>query len=78
MKERIMKKMPSEQDELLPEYEFDYSKAKPNRFAEDNQKRTFVVLDEDVSQIFTTSESVNKALRAIIDAFPSGIDNVTS
>ena len=73
-----MKKMPSEQDELLPEYQFDYSKAKPNRFAKGDQKRTFVMLDEDLSQVFTTSESVNKALRAIVDAFPSNIDSVTS
>jgi hypothetical protein len=28
-----MNKMSFEHDELLPEYEFDYSQAKPNRFA---------------------------------------------
>lgn len=54
-------------DDLLPEYNFDYSKAKPNRFA---QKAINVTLDEDVAKIFTTSEAVNKALRAILTALP--------
>ena len=68
-----MKKMSSpeqpEQDELLAEYEFDYRKAKPNRFAA-AAKRTVVVLDEDVARVFTTPEAVNKALRALIEAMP--------
>ncbi|MEY3807471.1 MAG: hypothetical protein RI893_447 [Pseudomonadota bacterium] len=54
-------------ENLLPEYNFDYSKAKPNRFA---QKVINVTLDEDVAKIFTDSESVNKALRAILTALP--------
>lgn len=59
-------------DELAAEYQFDYQRAKPNRFAEQNpnRKRTIVVLDEDVSQVFTTPEAVNKALRALIEAMP--------
>lgn len=67
MKERIMKKMPSKKDELLAEYQFDYSKAKTNRFASKGE-RTVVILDEDLSQVFKTPESVNKALRAIVEA----------
>jgi hypothetical protein len=62
-----MSKTPSDhpqnsEDELLPEYRFDYEKAKPNRFAVGHkmQKLTVVVLDEDVAQFFTTPESVNK------------------
>ncbi len=61
--------MSSEQDELLPEYGFDYSKAKANRFAAVGD-RTVVVLDEDLSKVFKTSESVNKALRALLEAVP--------
>jgi uncharacterized protein (DUF4415 family) len=59
-------------DDLAAEYEFDYQKAKPNRFANhsDARKRTIVVLDEDVSQVFRTPEAVNKALRALIEAMP--------
>ena len=52
------------EDELLPEYEFDYSKVKSNRFAarctEANLK--VVVLDVDVAQVFSTPEAVNHAL----------------
>lgn len=55
-------------DEMLPEYRFDYQKAKPNRFAtHSGKKMTVVVLDEDVAQVFTTPESVNKALKALIE-----------
>lgn len=69
-----MKKMPSKpssnsEDELLPEYHFDYKKAKPNRFARRSEKQqmTVVVLDEDLAQFFPTSEAVNKALRAFLE-----------
>ena len=57
----------TETEDLLPEYDFDYSKAKPNRFAQNEVK---ITLDEDIAKIFTTSESVNKALRAILSALP--------
>jgi hypothetical protein len=47
---------PEDEDELLPEYQFDYKKAKPNRFASgrDLRKMTDVVRDEDVERMFTT------------------------
>jgi len=74
---RIMNKTPSDQiqnpeDELLAEYHFDYQKAKPNRFAvaHKTQKLT-VLLDADVAQVFTTTESVNKVLRALIASMPN-------
>jgi hypothetical protein len=59
-------------DELLAEYNFDYQKAKSNRFATSNRKQLLkvVVLDEDVAQVFTTPESVNKVLRALIESMP--------
>jgi hypothetical protein len=56
--------------ELAPEYEFDYTKAKPNRFANSIDRLKVVVLDEDVAKVFTTPESVNKALRALIEVMP--------
>lgn len=67
-----MKTTSSNEDDLAAEYEFDYRTAKPNRFAEQNptRKRTIVILDDDVSQVFTTPEAVNKALRALIEAMP--------
>ena len=64
--------MASDNDDLLPEYRFDYSKARPNRFATD--ERTVVVLDEDLSRVFKTPESVNKALRALLEAVPPDSD----
>lgn len=57
---------PVNPDEMLDEYDFDYSQAKPNRFA----KRIQVSLDADVARVFTTSEEVNQALRAILQALP--------
>jgi hypothetical protein len=56
---------------MQPEYNFDYGKAKPNRFAGKlDESRVMVVLDPDVSRIFQTPDSVNKALRALIEAMP--------
>ncbi|MGI9055523.1 MAG: hypothetical protein ACR2F2_06945 [Pyrinomonadaceae bacterium] len=53
-----------ENDDLLPEYDFDYSKSKPNRFAEEyNRTQVTVVLDSDVAEDFPSSEAVNEALR---------------
>lgn len=69
----------SSEDELLPEYQFDYKKAKPNRFAVGHKtpKLTVVVLDDDVAQVFTTPESVNKVLRALIESMPQSTNGET-
>jgi hypothetical protein len=52
MNETPFEKSQNSDDELQPEYRFDYQKAKPNRFAARNgtQQLTVVVLDEDVAQ----------------------------
>ena len=56
---------------MLPQYDFDYSKARPNRFAGKIDKNCLVVvLDADIAQVFTTSESVNSVLRALITTMP--------
>ncbi|CAN5331241.1 hypothetical protein BH10ACI1_BH10ACI1_34040 [soil metagenome] len=53
-----------EENEMKSEYRFDYSKARPNRFAEDYQQmQRTVVLDIDVAEDFPSSEAVNEALR---------------
>jgi len=55
------------EEDLLPEYNFDYSKARPNRFAPlANETEIIITLDPDVAKVFKTSTDVNKALRAII------------
>lgn len=58
-------------DELLPEYRFDYTKARPNRFTSRAvSPQTTVTLDPDVAAVFTTQEAVNAALRSLIQAMP--------
>ena len=58
-------------EDMLPEYKFDYSKARPNRFATQLKKEEVTIkLDPDVSEVFTTSESVNTILRALIESMP--------
>jgi hypothetical protein len=52
--------------DMLQEYQFDYKKAKPNRFS----KSAAVVLDPDVSKVFTTPAAVNTALRELITTMP--------
>jgi hypothetical protein len=66
-------------DDMLPEYNFDYRKTHPNRFAERVYKdRRVVMLDPDISKVFTTSESVNAVLRAIITTMPKSEKTKTS
>jgi hypothetical protein len=55
------------------EYEFEYSKARKNRFAQSMKKGAVaVVLDPDVAAVFQTSESVNAMLRSVLAALPVG------
>ena len=54
---------------MLAEYKFDYRKSRPNRFARRvDEDRVIVVLDPDVSEVFSTQQSVNAALRALMTA----------
>jgi hypothetical protein len=54
-------------DDLLPEYNLDYSKARPNRFAKEyNEMTRRVSLDSDIADYFPTAESVNDALRSLV------------
>ena len=56
---------------MRSEYSWDYRKARPNRFAGRIDKGYLVVtLDPDISEIFTTPESVNAVLRALITTMP--------
>lgn len=59
-------------DDLRPHYDFDRTKALPNRFAERLSKDTVaVILDPDVASIFRDAEAVNSFLRSAIEAMPS-------
>ena len=72
MKKTRTANQPSQpEQDMLPEYRFDYSKAKPNRFAAQIQRGSrAVVLDPDVAAVFSTQESVNAVLRALIETMP--------
>jgi hypothetical protein len=71
MKKTSSPKETIEADELLPEYRFDYSKARPNRFAAGLRSGgRLVVLDPDVAEVFTKTEEVNAVLRALITTMP--------
>ena len=70
-KTRASERTQDSREELLPEYRFDYSKARPNRFARQSKSCSReVLLDPDVAEVFTTPESVNSVLRALIATMP--------
>jgi hypothetical protein len=60
-------------DDMRREYRFDYSKAKPNRFAGRMKAASpmVVIIDADLAKVFNSPESVNHALRALISAVPN-------
>jgi len=61
----------SRSDGLQPEYRFDYSKAKPNRFGNRVHPGSIaVLLDPDVAKVFQNAESVNTVLRALLSTMP--------
>ncbi|MDQ1638062.1 MAG: hypothetical protein QOF62_1401 [Pyrinomonadaceae bacterium] len=71
MKKPSTKTRLNKSEDMLPESKFDYSKAKPNRFAgRISKERLVVLLDPEVSEVFTTPESVNTVLRALITVMP--------
>jgi len=80
MKKTLVTKTRTDKTEdMLPEYNFDYRKARPNRFIERIDKnRRVVILDPDISKIFTDSESVNAVLRALITSMPKAAKAKTS
>ncbi len=71
-----MKKTPDSEPMNMPEdiqdeYHFDYTKARPNRFAPRiPEGGRVIILDPDIAKVFTTPESVNAVLRALIATMP--------
>lgn len=62
----------SRSNRLRTEYEFNYSRSRPNRFASRLGPQTVaVVLEPDVAQVFDSSRAVNKLLRSVIAAAPT-------
>ena len=58
-------------DTMREEYRFDYSRTKPNRFAEKISKGVVtVVLEPDVAAVFKSSKAVNALLRTYMQEHP--------
>jgi hypothetical protein len=56
---------------MSPEYRLDYSQARPNPYAARyHASRPSVTLEPDVAAVFTSSEAVNRVLRALIETMP--------
>ena len=65
-------------DDLRAEYELDYARSRPNRFASKMSGTVVAVtLEPDVAAVFDTSESVNRALRSVISTLPNADPRVT-
>jgi len=63
----MKKTLPKKRDGLRAEYRFDYSRAKPNRFAGELERPVVaVVLESDVAAVFDSSEKVNAQLRSVM------------
>ena len=78
-KTQVTKPRTNKVNDMLPEYNFDYRQARPNRFIERiDQSRRVIILDSDISKIFENSESVNSVLRALIAAMPKSVEAKTS
>ena len=66
----------SSDDEMLPEYQFDYSKAKPNRFAVRNEEQeTTVILDKVV---VSPSKNTAEIRQGIFNFFKKTINVIVS
>ena len=71
MKKKSPKKRQTVRNSMRKEYRFDYSRAKPNRFAERMSEGVVaVVLEPDVAAVFKSSKAVNALLRSVIAAMP--------
>ena len=60
-------------DDLRAEYDLDYTRSRPNRFAAETRGTVVAVaLEPDVAAVFDTSGAVNRALRSIISERSAG------
>ncbi len=58
-----------DQDELRPEYNFDYKKAERGKYFKRliEEGSNVIILEPDVAKAFHDSASVNEALRSLLD-----------
>lgn len=66
------------QDDLRPEYDFDFSKAVRGKYYKQYREGSnVVVLEPDVAAAFTNADAVNQALRAML-RFTEQTSNLTA
>jgi hypothetical protein len=71
-KTHTAKRTVNDEEEMRADYHCDYRKGKLNRFAARFPRgASVVVLDADVAAVFSTPESVNAVLRALIETMPA-------
>jgi hypothetical protein len=71
MKKTQKRNPPPDAGDMRDYYTFDYSRAKPNRFAAKmNRPVVAVVLEPDVASVFDSSAKVNARLRSFISDRP--------
>jgi len=64
------------EDDLRPEYDFDFSKTVRGKYYKEYMRSSnVVVLDQDVAAAFHSSEAVNAALRSML-AFAKQTENL--
>ena len=65
----MKRKTPDLDDDLRPEYDFDFSKGERGRYYKRLLKEgsNIVVLEPDVAKAFPDSAAVNNALRSLVD-----------
>jgi hypothetical protein len=65
------------EDELRPEYDFDFSKAERGKYYRQyRESSNIIILEPDVASVFKNSEAVNAALRAMLQ-FATQTANLT-
>ena len=70
-KTKLNKEILPDEDDMLEHYDFDYSKAKPNRFAPIlAEQEGYIKLQPDIQKVFKNSDDVNNFLRSIIKNYP--------
>ena len=69
-------KTPEPNDDLRPEYDFDFSKGERGRYYKRMLKEgsNNVVLEPDIAKAFPNSAAVNDALRAVMELVRSSTD----
>lgn len=65
-KDHIIRDQGFEEDDIRPEYDFDWSKGVVGKYYPGRRDVIHVTLDADVAQHFSTAHSVNAALRQLI------------